>query len=36
MGETPRARTCEVVGAANVRIKFGEEGFPKTYLVVAF
>ena len=26
--QTPRARTCKVIGAANVSIKFGEEGFP--------
>ena len=29
LGETPRAKTCEIIGAAIVRIKFGEEGFPK-------
>ena len=28
-GKTPWARTCEVIGASGVRIKIGEEGFPK-------
>ena len=29
LGETPQTRISVVVGAANVRIEFGEEGFPK-------
>ena len=39
LGETPLARTCEVIGASIVGIKFGEEGFPKIsiscFLIVA-
>ena len=29
LGETLRAGTCEVIGEADVRLKFGEKGFPK-------
>ena len=29
LGETPWARTSKVIRATNIRIKFGEEGFPE-------